>query len=594
MTKFSVIVRGVCFGLALAASASAKPTDKGPDINPYECLGRYEAATGNRSIPQVQAELDKRLNPLFEGDEPHTVRAMKLCVVAMLESRLGNGDAAKHYAMAVAEDPEEPGYELWYGMLYSNFRGARGVVVESAEDHFYKALEKIDSLRKSGKFKEYHAVVEEWVHKRLLITYQEDGMPLLPWKASPQHGYAGHDLPGVAFSGMFSMSKDTRDFFRNNEMRLFTGELQFAQSAFRASGTLNKRQIYDIVRAPLRHREDARLRIRQNLIGAIDLTYGYEKMVQGQIQSYYQPPPVGPLVDVTTKEVGIGYERVFPLYPLFDFKLAGNVKRVDRLGVVEFLPELHEKFNLYEVRPSVSRFLGPDKITLDFVYSYLDVTDVNYGVLGERLRGKYIRAANLEYAMYRPFVLPEFHNGTLTSHRTPTRGWYFNIGVADDDDAYGTRTVRKHDYYVGTRFEGAGNWDLSLQETYFTGATTFIDPSNPNPVQQTELRSGGLRTTGIIQHRLINPDAIPGINNRVFAPDMLNIVVPLFFDKKVDGPNTYENFRVGAEIWAKFFGTGFWGPAFLTTVGYDYQYFLNIKKAEHQVHLNVRMGWGKL
>jgi hypothetical protein len=235
VTKLSSVVRGLCLALTISGAASAAaPEDRGPEINPYECLGRYEAATGNRSMTQVRAELEKRLHPLFEGDEPHTVKAMKLCVVAMLESRLGDDHAAEHYAAAVAEAPEEPGYELWYARLYANFRGARGIVVEKAEDHFYKALEKIDALKANGKFRDYHKVVEEWAHKGLLVTYQEDGLQLLPWKAFPQHGYAGHDAPGAALMAQLSVSKDTRDFFRNNEMRLFTGELMFANSPFRS------------------------------------------------------------------------------------------------------------------------------------------------------------------------------------------------------------------------------------------------------------------------------------------------------------------------------------------------------------------------
>ena len=88
MTNVYLVVRGVALALALTCVASAAPDDRGPEINPYECLGRYEAATGNRSMTQVRAELEKRLHPLFEGDEPHTVKSMKLCVVAMLESRL--------------------------------------------------------------------------------------------------------------------------------------------------------------------------------------------------------------------------------------------------------------------------------------------------------------------------------------------------------------------------------------------------------------------------------------------------------------------------------------------------------------------------
>jgi hypothetical protein len=624
VTKLSFVVRSVCFALALSGVASAAaPEDRGPEINPYECLGRYEAATGNRSMTQVRAELEKRLHPLFEGDEPHTVKAMKLCVVAMLESRLGDNHAAEHYAGAVAEAPEEPGYELWYGMLYSNFRGARGIVVEPAEDHFYKGLEKIDALKKAGKFRDYHQVVEEWIHKRLLVTYQEDGLPLLPWKAYAQHGYAGHDMPGASLMAQLSVSKDTRDFFRNNEMRLFTGELMFANGPYRALGKLTKAQIYDIARAPLRYRHEERLRLRHNLIGALDVSFAQEKLVKGQIDSYYLPPPTtgSKLSDVDVQELGLGFERVIPLYPVLDFKLAGGVKHIDRQGVIEFDALTHEKFWLYEARPSFSRFIGPDKITLDLVYVYMNVTDVPFGVKADAQRAKYIRAANLEYALYTPLVLPEFRNGELGMHRTPTRGWYFNAGAADDDDVYGTKTVTRRDFYLGTRFEGAGNYDLSLQGTYSTSSLTGLDPNTGTPDNiSPPIKSTSFRTTAIIQRRIINPDAIPGINGSFLAPDMLNLVVPITWDKGLSGSSckvvttdpmslikfneaytpeadcykTYENVRVGAEIWAKFFGTGFLGPSFLTTVGYDYQYFYNIKKAFHEVHLNLRMGWGKL
>jgi hypothetical protein len=601
--KLFVIVGAATFGLAVAGSAHADPVDAGPEINPYECLGRYEAATGNRSMSQVREELEKRLHPLFDKDEPHSVRAMKLCVVAKLEARLGDNSAGEHFAQAVAENPEEPGYELFYGELYSGFRGARGPVTETAEDHYYRALEKLDALKAAGKFRPYHAVVEEWVHKKLLVLYQEDGLPLLPWKAFPQHGYAGHDAPGLAVSGQFSISKDTRDFFRNNEMRSFTSELLFAQSSVRANGTLTARQKYDIVRNPLRYRTDDRVRLRQNYFGTLDFLYSYDHMVKGQIFSYYKPaanpdgsPGSWPFVDTTVQQAGLNYERVFPIYPLFDAKLAGTVERVDRVGIIEFQPNMHENFWLYEARPSFSRFLGPDKVTLDFVYSYMAISPIPYGEPEEALRAKYIRAVNLEYALYSPLVLPEFRSGELGMHRTPTRGWYFNLGAADDDDVYGTRTVRKRDYYLGTRFEGAGNYDFTLQGTYATGATTLADPNDPSGIEREDAsqRSSSFRTTALIQRRIVNPDAIPGINGKVIDFDMMNLVIPITWDKGLQGPHDYENIRVGAELWTKFFGTGFWGPAFLPTVGYDYQYFYNLKKAVNEFHVNLRMGWGKL
>jgi hypothetical protein len=103
----------------------------------------------------------------------------------------------------------------------------------------------------------------------------------------------------------------------------------------------------------------------------------------------------------------------------------------------------------------------------------------------------------------------------------------------------------------------------------------------------------------------------------VVDADMINLVVPISWDKALSGSacydyvdpmtqvhtfqstyttaadcyKTYDNFRAGVEVWSKFFGVGHAGPALLTTIGYDYQYFYNIKKAINAVHLNLRMGW---
>jgi hypothetical protein len=630
LKKLSFIVRMLCAAAAFTSIAAAappgsvKPLDYGPEINPYECLGRYEAATGNRSMTQVRAELDKRLNPLFEGPEPRTVRAMKACVVAMLKSRLGDSDAADYYEMAVTNDPEEPGYQYWYGRYYSGFRGARGVIVENAEDHFYKALELLDRKRAQGKFRPYHQVVEDWTHKQLMYSYQEDGVHFLPWaKAFPQHGYTGHDVPSVALSAQFHVSRDTRDFYRNNEARLFTGEMMFAATSYRGF-TIDDGQAYTLARTPLRYRTDGRLRVRYNWLGAFDFSAAYEKC-QGdcQVNSYYLVPGStapeiadradGRFTPVNLREAGIGYERVFPLFPVMDFKLKGGVKYIDRQGVIEFQEFWHEKFFGYEVRPSFSRFIGPDKIDLDLIYVYLNITDVPFGVKSEALRDMYIRAASLEYAIYRPFTLPEFRHGSLGIYRAPTRGWYWTLGGADEQVPYGTKTVVRRDAYLATRFEGAGNWDMQLQGTYGTSDIPALDLNAGIVGEQrgAPTSSKHFRASGYLQYRIINPDAYPGISNRVVDLDMMHLVTPVSWDKGLAGscvkPDSfawltkyttaaecykmYDNVRVGAELWTKFWGTGFGGPAFLSTIGYDYQYFYTIKKAIHNVHLNMRMGW---
>ena len=73
---------------------------------------------------------------------------------------------------------------------------------------------------------------------------------------------------------------------------------------------------------------------------------------------------------------------MIPLYPLFDLRVAGTVQHGWRDGIVEFhpfnlyplvepngtyaYPNLRETMNLYELKPSVSRFLGADKLTVKF------------------------------------------------------------------------------------------------------------------------------------------------------------------------------------------------------------------------------------
>jgi hypothetical protein len=586
----AVSIATAIFTLSRLAAADSS---LGPEINPYECLGRYEAATRARSIAQMEAALAKRLDPLFEEGEPATVRAMKLCVIALLKSRVGDSDAAEYYARAVQENPEEPGYEMFYGGYYSGFRGAHRPVLELAEKHYYRALEKLEALRRAGKFREYHAIVEEWVRKRLLVLYQEDGQPLLPPKAYPQHSN-GLDALGLFASSQVSASVDTRDFYYHDEMRAFSQEANFVASDLRAR-SITPLQIYNIVRAPLRLRIQDRVRLRHNALGAFDFIHEYSHSPKSMITSFYLNPPPDfsiSLNDVTVQQLGGAYSRVFPLYPLFDARIEASVQRVKRKGVVEFLPNREETFNLYEIKPSVSRFLGSDKLSIDGVYVLLDMADILGGITDERQRKEFIRAARIEYAVYRPFVFP------AEEVRTATRGWYFYAGALQDDKVYGLRTVTTRDIYGGSRFEGSGIFDFTLQGTYLTSRTTFVDPTVENPIEQTDPAQtfANFRTNAVIQMRVINPDALPGIppSTAGFVPDMLNIVVPISHDQGVTGRKDYENFRGGVELWGKVFGTGIGGTAVLATVGYDWQYFYNIKRSMHMVHAALRVGWGDL
>lgn len=599
--KYSLALLTLALSLVTSSSwASSEAqgeavTAGGPRLSPFECYGRYESATGNRTMSQIRVELEKKLDQLAEEGEPATVRAMKSCVIARLKQRLGDTDAGEWFEKSIELDPNEPGYELFFGMYWSGARGARAPVLEEAETHFYRALDKLEALEKSGKAAEYHAVVREWTEKRLLVLYQQDGQPLLPWKAYEYDG-SGRSAIGAFASVRALISKDTRDFFYNSESRTFTGERLFAESDVRAARALTPREIWDLARAPLRTQLDGRLRLRHNFVGALDLLYSRQTAEAAQIESFYNP--TSNFVDVGVQQLGAGYERVFPLYPLFDFRLAGSYRRVERRGVMEFLPNRTETFDMVEVKPSFSRFIGSDKLTLDLVYVRMDISDLPGGVPEQAMRDKIIRGGKLEYALYSPVTFPAFPFGSAEPFRSATRGWSFYVGAVQDDETYGLRRVTRRDLYAGTRFDGPDRWAAQLQGTYYQSRTTVIDPNEAEPVERTDTRQNfsSAKASLILQARGIDEQALPGIAPSAagFSPDMLNFVVPLHFEAATEGPNDYDNFRGGAEVWFKVFQKGIGGTAFLLTAGYDAQYFYNIDKLMHLVSGGVRMGWGDL
>ena len=268
-----------------------------------------------------------------------------------------------------------------------------------------------------------------------------------------------------------------------------------------------------------------------------------------------------------------------------------------RRGAIEFLPNKEEKFNLFEAKPSVSRFLGSDKLTLDGVYALLNVTDVVGGIPEERLRKEYIRAVRLEYALYSPLVLPTVEGGELTTYRTPTRGFYFYGGFMQDDQVYGVRTVTRRDAYLGTRFEGPGAYDLTLQGTLYTSRTTYVEPNDLVPVVRVDPAHRPRATAprwwcsavlSIPTRRLVYPRP-RGLCSGHGEPG-----VPRDARPGALGAQGLRELSGGREGWLKLFGTGIGGTALLMTVGYDYQYFYRIVKSVHMAHASLRIGWGDL
>jgi len=587
---FAVLALCLCSTLGIAASAHATPVG-GPEINPFSCQGDAAAAEDDRSIAQIELELAKKLDPPFEPSDAPSVRAEKLCVIARLKARVGQADAREYFEEAIQANPDEPGYSLFAGEYYAGARGAKGPVIELAERYYYQALEQLERLKASGRYRAFHAVVEDHLQKDLLVLYQADGLALVPWKAFPQHAN-GYLVPAISVSDQVSISRDTRAVPGGNDTAGFTAEAGLFAQSTRANRQPNAAELFQIARQPVRFQNDLWLNFRQPFVGELSLQYSTMHAKNAAITKFVDPFGLN---DIDVKELGVEYQRVLALYPLFDLKLRARVSEVSRTGVVEYLPTCQQNFPVYEFKPAVSRFLGSDKLTLNGTYVFMDIHPICGATDYTGVRGRSISAVNLEYAIYSPLLLPALGLGSLRPYRTSTRGLYLNAGYVNDNEVFGDHRVINRTFFAGARLEGPGAYDLGFSENYAESSGTVIE-AGPVEVPSSELSSKILRTSLTVTRRLLNPDETPGVPNSTagFANHALNWVFPVSVDNVLSRAKDYENFRIGSELWWQVFGTSLGGASLLTTVGYDYEYFYRLPKHTHNVFITARLGWRDL
>ena len=564
--------------------APSNPARKAVEDDPYAtnamaCRGRAELLAKDVDPSQIEREIVKKLQDAARPEETPAQTADDYCIAAELSWRIGSADAPEYYRRAIGLAPLDPGYEYLFGHYYRWLRGANSPVLEQAEGHFYAALRKLEALRTRGVHRDQDATVADWMQRDMQELYQSDGLPLLRAKAYP-YGGSGLDLPGVSAIGRFQYSQDTTDFWHMNEDRAFTTEALFSASSQRLGRPLTQQELYSLIINPLRVDYAAKLRVRFNWLGALDVGYDYFYSPNSQITSFFQP---GVYNDINVKTLSIGYGRTFDLYPLFDANVSLQYQWISRTGFVEFLPQLTENFPTYLGSVTLARKLGPDVLSLNLAYVYMDIPYYTTGLIDERKRQEVIRAATVDYAMYRSFVLPG------ADRRSYTRGWHWFGGVADDQGVWGTRLVEKDDVFVGTSLLGVGRGglnDVTLQGTYASAQTIDsrygLDPEQSN---------GHVRTNLTLAHRLVD-DQAPGVIAPVagiFYPANLTFVLPAAWDTTTQAINTYENFRVGGELWYRD-ADPVLSSEFLVTAGYSYQYFYNMKRQVNDVHVDVRLG----
>jgi hypothetical protein len=573
----------VALGLLLAARAQGQPRG-----NPFACPGEGDALARGNGTADLEAEITKRVANPPARDEGPFEEGRQLCVTAELMRRVGDTRAGDYYRRAVAADPDEPGFELWYGYYLRNVRGPRAPLLEAAEAHYFAALDKLARLRARGQAQDFDDITESWVKRGLLTLYQEDGLPLLPGKAYP-YTRLGPSL-GAALTTMVAITRDTSEVGVVDDARRFAAEAAFAAGPQRLNRPLDRDELRGIVRTPLRYEVYNRVRLRVPFAGAFDVSYDFFRAPGSQITAFTEPNIFN---DVSVDTFAAGWKRAFDLAPAFDLMLDLGYRRVNRTGVVEWYPELKEGVNLFEAHPVLSRFLGPDKLTAGVNYVYMQIPTIPGGKIEDRVRARAIRAFYADYAIYRQLLLPDA--ATRELHRTATRGLHLYAGYAMDDEAFGVRVVYRRDAYGGVSLRGLGRFDLTVQGTVLSSDTVEDRRDASNAIVHgldTSQSVRQLRPTVIGLYRIVDDEAIPDVPRTPLAG--LNLVVPVRADFATRGPDAFDNVRAGAELWGKLIVTGLRGTHFLLTAGYEAQWFHRLDKLVHVARLELRMGWGAL
>jgi hypothetical protein len=551
-----------------------------PQVPGFVCLGESEALLRGTSLSEIRQEIDKRLRWIDEGKIPKGRLAHTHCTVAELMRRTGDGRADENYRKAIALNPREPAYELWYARYHQWSRGAGASNAKGTSDHGLAALDKLETFKGITQTGSTDDVTRQWSQRQLLTLTQEDGLPLLPWNAYPFEKRKPN-YPQLYIAAYGDYAKDTNDFWDFADTRKLTTEAQVAADrAIDTNHVLSKDELLEILRAPKRYDAYGRLRLRQTHLGTLDFHYRRAKLFDSQIISFGD---VGYRTDVDLEEFGAVYRRTITIPKAFDLTLDGSYARQSRKGVVETWPDTIEHLNVYVGSATVSRFIGPDKLSIGGTYVYFDTPDRPEPALDESDRVRTMRAGFIDYAIYRPLRLPFVSRGTLTTRRTYSRGWHWFGSFLLDDERFGNTIVKRRTYGGGTTLKGMQGYDVGVYGTYMYGGQEL------NQRNLGQLDNSQWRSAVRLMKRLVDEDVTPGIPTSVLTS--LNVNLAARHDMALTGQNNYENFRVTGDVWAKLLVLPMRGTSFLLSGSVSYQYFYRLDTGMVLGQITARMGW---
>jgi hypothetical protein len=138
----------------------------------------------------------------------------------------GDSRAEELYQRAIAADPGNPAYELFYADYLRNYRGSQRPLFPQAELHYLLALQKSQARRKQSKGDDpEQGELASRIERGMIALYQRDGVPLIAPRLI-ESAAAGLSL---SVSSINRYAETLTDFDEVDDVRIFTSEAAFAQ-----------------------------------------------------------------------------------------------------------------------------------------------------------------------------------------------------------------------------------------------------------------------------------------------------------------------------------------------------------------------------
>jgi hypothetical protein len=480
------------------------------------------------------------------------------CILAELLKRLGDPEADGAYQAAVESGECEAEHRLLYGDYLRNYRGPGQPLIDQAASQYYTGLACADTS------------VRNQIRRSLLALYERDGVSLTTSLAEVR--------PWLFFSTQNAGARSPDDLGAVDTLRTLTSAALLSQQRLRRP--LRSDEFAALVRNSWRGRTANRVRLRRGAF-ALDGSVEGQQTVGSQVLDFSKPTSEA---DVAVRLGGVGAEGVFDLYPAFDLSVRADAQWGLRTGLVETLPFGQEALRSVTVRAVASRFVGPDKINLEFVSSRADIAQRVEQPIERR---DDIVGVTARYQIYRSLGGSRPYERPIASRGSEVFG-----GVASRTDQYGTLDVIRRDRFAGVAFKGfpgggTRSFDVTYQRTWFSSELSANLAGAPDVPP---FENGQHEDYFTVLYRLVDRENERSID---LLPPLifLNVVGIASFGTPTIGPTAFERKRYGGQLDAKLASHARGGITWLLSGRYEFQEYGEIALREHLVAATVNLGF---